>query len=109
MKFHWVGMNPEDRNAKKLCIELEYDLQTKITKFLMKRLEHECQGDFSAFEFDVDPKQARIAIAENTPSIWAEAIREDFEKRINISFFKEHPKLGRFKNESSRSLYPRSA
>jgi len=109
MKFHWVGVDVKDRNAKKLCIELEYDLQSKITKFLMKRLEDECQGDFSAFEFDVDPFQAQILIRENTPALWAEVIREDFEKRINLSFFKEHPKLGRFKNESSRSLYPRPA
>ena len=109
MKFHWVGVSPKDRNAKKLCIELEYDLQSKITKFLMKRLEAECQGDFSAFEFDVDPIRTQIAIGKNTPAIWAEVIREDFQKRINLSFFKEHPKLGRFKDESSRSLYPRSA
>ena len=109
MKFHWVGINPKDRKTKKLCIELEYDLQSKITKFLMKRLEHECEGDFSAFEFDVDPIQAQIIIGENTPAIWAKAIREDFEKHINYSFFKQHTKLGRFKNESSRSLHPRSA
>lgn len=109
MKFHWVGMDPKDRNAKKLCIELEYDLQSKITKFLMKRLEDECQGDFAAFEFNIDPKKRRIEIGENTPSNWAEMIREDFDIRINKAYFKEHPKLGRFKNESSRNLYPRSA
>ena len=109
MKFHWVGINPNDRNAKRLCIELEYDLQSKITKFLMKRLEHECEGDFSAFEFSVDPIQAQIEIRETTPALWAELIREDFENRINMSFFKEHPKLVRFKNESSRSIHPRSA
>ena len=109
MKFHWVGMNPKDRTTQKLRIELEYDLQSKITKFLMKRFEQECEGDFSAFEFNIDPFLPGINISTQTPAIWVEAIREDFENRINISYFKEHPKLGRFKNESSRSIHSRSA
>ncbi len=83
MKFNWILSNDMDESIKRYCIDLEYQLRPKITKFLMARLEKECGGDFSCFHFDVDLVSKNIRISPMTPSRFARLIKRDFEREIN--------------------------
>lgn len=83
MKFNWILANEVDESIRRYCIELEYQLRPKITRFLMARLEKECAGDFSCFHFDVDLITNNIRIAAQTPARLARKVEGDFEKEIN--------------------------
>ncbi|NNC61382.1 MAG: hypothetical protein HKO11_03540 [Eudoraea sp.] len=83
MKFNWILSNDMDVNLKRQCIDLEYRLRPRITKFLMARLEQECSGDFSSFHFDVDMVTNNIRISPRTPSRFTRLIQRDFEREIS--------------------------
>ena len=85
MKFNRIFSKQTDQDQKKRCIELEYQLRLKITKFLMQRLEHECDGDFSCFCFDVDLSNNWVQISENTPKNYIVQIKEAFDIEINCA------------------------
>ncbi|MEL6917617.1 MAG: hypothetical protein AAFO99_07780 [Bacteroidota bacterium] len=83
MKFNWIGTESVKDDIKKFCIDLEYELRPKITRFLMLRLENECCGDFSCFHFDVNMDTMQITISEKTPKEYIQKIQSDFELEIN--------------------------
>ncbi len=89
MKFNWTSVNEVDESFKKLCIDLEYKLRPKITRFLMARLENECGGDFSCFHFDVDIEKMVVSIVRPTPLKFKRIIATEFEKEINQNFIAE--------------------
>ena len=89
MKFNWNPVDEVDERFKKLCIDLEYKLRPKITKFLMSRLEQECAGDFSCFHFDVDIEKMYVSIARPTPLKYKRIIARDFDREINQNFIIE--------------------
>ena len=89
MKFNWNSVNEVDERFKKLCIDIEYKLRPKITKFLMSRLEQECGGDFSCFYFDVDVEKMVVSIARPTPLKYKRIIATDFDREINQNFINE--------------------
>ncbi|MEO1485869.1 MAG: hypothetical protein AAFU57_08985 [Bacteroidota bacterium] len=83
MKFNWVISGETDAAVKRACIDLEYRLRPRITKFLMSRLDAECCGNFSCFYFDVDLENKNVSISEKTPKDYIDQIRDDFEIEIN--------------------------
>ena len=83
MKFNWISATEADDKLKKFCIELEYQLRPRITRFLMSRLDPECCGDFSCFYFDVDLATQQITISEKTPWEYTQVIATDFDREIN--------------------------
>ncbi len=83
MKFNWISNAEADDTLKKFCIDLEYQLRPKITRFLMERLEPECCGDFSCFYFDVNLETRQISIANKTPVKYTRRIALDFDREIN--------------------------
>lgn len=83
MNFNWIFYNDTDQKLKKQTIELEYQLRTKITKFLMEHLDNDQFEDFSDFHFDVDLSTQRIAVSKNTPREYWEMIKKDFDHHIN--------------------------
>ena len=83
MKFNWIFSKKADQNQKKRCIELEYSLRPKITRFLLERFENECDGDFSSFYFDVDVITERVWVNRNTPQPYIEKLNIDFDLVIN--------------------------
>ena len=83
MKFNWITSKTADQSQKKRCIELEYALRPKITKFLLERFESECHGDFSNFYFDVDVITERVWVNSNTPQVYIEKLKGDFDLIIN--------------------------
>ncbi len=84
VNFNWILSNELDESIRRHCIELEYQLRPKITKFLMARLEKECDGDFSCFHFDVDMISRNITISPLTPVHFSRRIERDFEREINF-------------------------
>ncbi len=85
MTFNWILGQDDDPAHKKLCIDLEYHLRPRITRFLMARLERELQGDFSSFHFDVDLVRREVRISEKTPAKYVQRIAYDFMKEIGVN------------------------
>ena len=84
MTFNWILGQESDPAHKRLCIDLEYRLRPRITRFLMERLERELQGDFSSFHFDVDLKRREIRISDKTPAKYVQRLSCDFMQEIGI-------------------------
>lgn len=88
MKFNWLTSGDTNPALKKVCIDIEYQLRPKITKFLLARFDNDAFVDFSSFHFDVDVKNQWVWISEKTPKDFIDRIKEDFDKEINgTSFF----------------------
>ncbi|MEW2923155.1 MULTISPECIES: hypothetical protein [Flavobacteriaceae] len=83
MKFNWVISGETDQAVKKACIDMEYRLRPKITKFLLKKLDGDFSGDFSIFHFDVDVQNRWVWISNKTPQRFIEKIKSDFDREIN--------------------------
>jgi len=83
--FNWILGPDADPAHQKLCIDLEYRLRPRITRFLMERLERELQGDFSSFHFDVDLERREVRISEKTPAKYVQRIARDFMKEIGVN------------------------
>ncbi len=83
MKFNWISTREANDTLKRLCIDLEYQLRPKITRFLMSRLEPECCGDFSCFYFDVDLESGNITLSDQTPPEFLRLIGTDFDLEFN--------------------------
>ena len=83
MTFNWIFTNPTDQDFRKRCIELEYELRPKITKFLVNQVDAECDGDFSSFHFDVDLATNWVWISEKTPQHYLQKIKKAFDIEIN--------------------------
>lgn len=86
MTFQWQSENHIDEDLYKFCVELEFKLRPKITRFLINRLEKETGGDFSTFYFDIDLDAGCIAISGKTPAVFRVKILKDFDRDINRNF-----------------------
>ena len=86
MTFQWQSENHIDEDLYKFCVELEFKLRPKITRFLINRLEKETGGEFSAFYFDIDLDAGSIAISGKTPALFRIRIEKDFDREINRNF-----------------------
>ncbi|MDC6366707.1 MULTISPECIES: hypothetical protein [Flavobacteriaceae] len=87
MKFNWLISGDTNPAVKKACIDLEYHLRPKITKFLLSKLDSECCGDFSCFHFDVDMDNQWVSISEKTPKEYIDKLQAEFHQAINGSPF----------------------
>jgi len=84
MKFNWKFPAQEITDEfKKACIEFEYQLRPKITKFLLERIDTESCRDLTCFHFDVDINSQWVWIGTDTPQDFVEKIRVDFDNEIN--------------------------
>ncbi len=83
MKFNWILKEGKDEQLKRFCVDLEYRLRPKITRFLLARVDNECNGDFSCFYFDVNMISKRITLSEKTPAKYLQLIKSDLESEIN--------------------------
>ncbi len=85
MNFNWIGNQDIDENLLKKCVDLEFELRYKITKFLIRRLDVECNIDFTRFYFDVDMTTKTIRISEKTPQEYVQEVAADFYKEMGQS------------------------
>ena len=79
--FNWITEGTPDPDQRKYCIELEYQLRPRITRFLMKHLDPEHHEDISVFHFDVDLLRNEVRISDKTPS--------DYTSRVACAFMQE--------------------
>lgn len=84
MTFNWIPDGNADAAFTRQCIELEYRLRPRITRFLLDRLGPELQDDFSVFHFDVDFRLREIRISRNTPREYFQHIASDFMREIGM-------------------------
>lgn len=84
MKLNWKFPSQEITDEfRRACIEFEYQLRPKITKFLLERMDAECSGDLTSFHFDVDVDSQWVWIGLDTPEHYIEKIKSDFDHEIN--------------------------
>jgi len=87
VKFNWLFSGDDNPAMKRTCIDLEYKLRPKITKFLLSKLDSDYSGDFSRFCFDVDVDRKWVSISDKTPKELISKIWADFDAAINGSPF----------------------
>lgn len=85
MHFNWLTNLPKDQRYSRLSIELEYELRPRITRYLMRKFESDCCGDFSCFHFDVDVNTQWVRVGRSTPERYRSVIAQDFDAEINGS------------------------
>ncbi|MFX0555240.1 hypothetical protein ACOCEA_00480 [Maribacter sp. CXY002] len=83
MTFNWIITPDTNEEQKERYLHLEYQLRHKITKYLLERLENECEGDFSSFYFDVDMLTKKKSISEQTPLKYRKILLPDFDQEIS--------------------------
>ncbi|RIV46904.1 hypothetical protein [Flagellimonas pelagia] len=83
MHFNWLTSGDENLATKRACIDMEYSLRPKITRFLLKKIDGDFCSDFSCFYFDVDLKRKWVWISEKTPMEYIKKMLPDFDTEIN--------------------------
>lgn len=87
MHFNWLYSDKKNNDKlQKACIELEYQLRPRITKFLLQKLDSEEDVDLSSIGFDVDLDAQYIGFASGTPQAIVQQIQQDFDTEINAGF-----------------------
>jgi hypothetical protein len=87
MRFNWISEKEIDDSLRELCIDLEYRLRPRLTRFLMDHLDNECEGDFSSFYFDVDLTSGKLCISRKTPLGLTQKIAADFHREFSSFTF----------------------
>lgn len=82
MNFNWIIDNTNTKPLQKSHLDLEYSLRAKITRYLLMRLDNECEGDFSSFYFDVDMIEKKITISDKTSERFRQLLLPDFDQEI---------------------------
>lgn len=85
MYFNWLFSGDENPAIKKACIDMEYSLRPRITKFLLNKIDGENPLDFSCFHFDVDLSRKWVWISNKTPKEYIQQMLPDFDIAINGS------------------------
>ena len=86
MKFNWIFNKETDSTEKQRCIDMEYKLRPRITRYLIARMEQECHGDFSQFCFDVNMRTLKVTLSDKTPQEYLSKLKSDFDMEINKEF-----------------------
>ena len=83
MHFHWIF--DEDQVDLRELIDLEYQLRSRITRYIMDTLDFDCCIDFSCFHFEVDMVRREIRISEKTPEEYSRLLRMGFHDQISAN------------------------
>lgn len=83
MTFNWILDHEASPDEQRACIEMEYRLRPRLTRFLMRHFERELKGDFSSFYFDVDFITFEIRISDKTPVKYMQQIVSEFSTEMN--------------------------
>ncbi|MUH34807.1 hypothetical protein D9O36_03040 [Zobellia amurskyensis] len=86
MTFNWIAGREIDERLHRLCIELEYEFRPKIIKFLIANFDMEGCSDFSCFHFDVNLVSKRVTLSDDTPLIYLQQIKPDFDQKLKLAF-----------------------
>jgi len=78
MNLNWILGRNTDQKLERKCVDLEYQLRPKISKYLISKFDFESCNDFSHFHFDVDMVKETISISPKTPAEYIKVIEDDF-------------------------------
>ncbi len=82
MKFNWTISFDATDEMKKLCVDMEYLLREKISRFLISNWD-DLADDFDKLIFDIDMVTKEITISEDSPIYLKNIIQEDFHREFN--------------------------
>jgi hypothetical protein len=85
MKFNWTISFDATDEMKKLCLDMEYLLREKISKFLISNWD-DLMEDFDKLVFDIDMVTKEITISPDSPLYLKNIIQEDFYREFNPNF-----------------------
>jgi hypothetical protein len=85
VKFNWIFSGDDNPAMQRTCIDMEYSLRPRITRFLLSRLD--IDTDFSDFHFNVDVDNNRVSIADKTPKEYTAQILPGFDQALNGTSF----------------------
>ena len=82
MRLNWIIDFDANDEMKKLCVDMEYFLRSKITKFLIANWDDMFE-DFENLVFDIDLITKEITISEKSPPHLAAIIESKFNAEFN--------------------------
>lgn len=85
MNFYWITSTENSQELEKSYVDLEYKLRSRITRFVLDRLENECDGDLSSLHFNVDMVLKKITISDKTPEEFRLKLLPDFDAEISLN------------------------
>lgn len=85
MRFNWITSLDTTNEMKKLCVDMEYRLREKISKFLIANWD-DLMDDFDKLVFDIDMATKEINISEDSPLYLKSIIQKDFYQEFNINY-----------------------
>lgn len=85
MKFNWIFTKKADQRQKIRCIDLEYQLRPRITRFLLEQFDSEesFEENFSRFHFDVYVETEMVYMGEDTPDNYLRRMASQFDLIFN--------------------------
>lgn len=86
MRFRWTAGQGVGEAGYRFCLDLEYKLRSRITRFLIDRLDQEELPDFSNFIFDVDLCNSRVSLSPETRTLLDPHFCMAFDREINLGF-----------------------
>ncbi len=89
MRFNWIISFDANDEMKKLCLDMEYLLREKISRFLIGNWDH-LMDDFNRLVFDVDMVTKEIKISNQSPVFLKAVIEQDFYKEFNSNLPPDH-------------------
>jgi hypothetical protein len=85
MKFNWTISFDATDEMKRLCLDMEYLLREKISKFLISNWD-DLADDFDKLVFDIDMVTKEITISDNSPVYLKTIIADKFNQEFNPNF-----------------------
>ncbi|MFD2585999.1 hypothetical protein ACFSQJ_03605 [Croceitalea marina] len=82
MRFIWTNTFEATDETKKLCLDMEYLLRKKISRFLISNWD-ELMDDFDKLVFDIDMVTKEITISDDSPIGLKNIILQDFYREFN--------------------------
>ncbi len=89
MRFNWIVSLDTNDEIKKRCLDMEYLLRQKISKFLIGNWD-DLMDDFDHLVFDVDMVTKEIKISNQSPVFLKTVIEKDFYREFNPNFRLDH-------------------
>lgn len=87
MNFNWITDEANTQELEIKYLDIEYKLRSKITRYLLERLDNECDEDFTSFHFNVDMVHKKITISKKTPAALRIKLVSDFEKEMSCNCY----------------------
>lgn len=86
MRFRWTADQGISEAGYRFCVDLEYKLRSRITRFFIQHLGADESLDFSRFIFEVDLENSQIRLAPETRELLDPRFCMEFDREINLRY-----------------------